>query len=73
MPEAESHHMPVALASMSAKLVRETLMGRFNRYWNARLPELKPTAGYRQDGWRWLNDAAAVLTGAEREGMIRRA
>lgn len=73
MPEAESHHMPVALASMTAKLVRETLMGRFNRYWNARLPELKPTAGYRQDGWRWLNDAATVLTGAEREGMIRRA
>lgn len=73
MPEAESFHMPVALASMTAKLVRETLMGRFNRYWNARLPELKPTAGYRQDGWRWLNDAAAVLTGAEREGMIRRA
>lgn len=73
MPEAESHHMPVALASMTAKLTRETLMGRFNRYWNARLPELKPTAGYRQDGWRWLNDAAAVLTGAEREGMIRRA
>ncbi len=73
MPEAESRHMPVALASMTAKLVRETLMGRFNRYWNARLPELKPTAGYRQDGWRWLNDAAAVLTGAEREGMIRRA
>lgn len=73
MPEAESHHMPVALASMMAKLTRETLMGRFNRYWNARLPELKPTAGYRQDGWRWLTDAAAVLTGAEREGMIRRA
>ncbi len=73
MPEAESFHMPVALASMSAKLTRETLMGRFNRYWNARLPELKPTAGYRQDGWRWLTDAAAVLTSAEREAMIRKA
>jgi len=72
MPEAESHHLPVALASMAAKLTRETLMGRFNRYWNARLPELKPTAGYRQDGWRWLTDVAAVLTGAEREAMIRK-
>lgn len=73
MPEAESHHLPVALASMTAKLARETLMARFNRYWNARLPELKPTAGYRQDGWRWLNDAAGILTPAEREAMIRRA
>ncbi|MBX3405435.1 MAG: hypothetical protein KF869_01620 [Phycisphaeraceae bacterium] len=73
MPEAESRHMPVALASMAAKLAREMLMARFNRYWQARMPELKPTAGYRQDGWRWLNDAAAVLTPAERQAMIRRA
>lgn len=73
MPEAESRHMPVALASMAAKLARETLMARFNRYWQARMPELKPTAGYRQDGWRWLNDAAAILTPAERQAMIRRA
>lgn len=73
MPEAESRHMPVALASMTAKLAREMLMARFNRYWQARMPELKPTAGYRQDGWRWLNDAAAILTPAERQAMIRRA
>lgn len=73
MPEAESRHMPVALASMAAKLSRELLMARFNRYWQARLPELKPTAGYRQDGWRWLNDAAAILTPAERQALIRRA
>ena len=73
MTESESAHMPVALASMIAKLARELLMARFNRYWCTRMPELKPTAGYRGDGQRWLADAAAVITGEERGLLIRRA
>jgi hypothetical protein len=73
MPEAESAHLPVALASMAAKLTRELLMARFNRYWQARMPELKPTAGYRQDGWRWLQELGSVASGEERKAMIRRA
>lgn len=73
MPEAESQHLPVALASMTAKLVRELFMARFNRYWCARVPELKPTAGYRQDGWRWLEDLGPLASEAERLAMIRRA
>ncbi len=71
--ESEQHHLPVAMASMIAKLTRETLMARFNRHWRARLPELKPTAGYRGDGWRWIEEAAPVLTEADRRAMIRRA
>lgn len=55
--EAEARHFPVALASMIAKLVRELAMMRFNRYWSGRMAELKPTAGYRNDAWRWLEDA----------------
>jgi hypothetical protein len=73
MPEAETAHLPVALASMLAKLTRESFMARLNRFWCERRPELKPTAGYRQDGWRWLEDLKDLLTDAEREGMIRRA
>lgn len=73
MPEAESAHLPVALASMTAKLVRETLMDRFNRTWCARMPELKPTAGYTQDARRWLNDAKDILDGPTRRQLIRRA
>ncbi len=34
----------------------ESLMGRFNAYWSAMLPELTPTAGYYSDGVRFLND-----------------
>ncbi|MFN0010157.1 MAG: hypothetical protein ACKVS8_00785 [Phycisphaerales bacterium] len=70
-PEAESACLPVALASMAAKLTRELLMARFNRHFAARLPELKPTAGYRQDAARWLHDAASVVSRSEREEMVR--
>lgn len=74
--EGETAQLPVALASMTAKLVRELAMMRFNRSWCARMaavgqPELKPTAGYREDGARWLRDAAPVLTEADRRALVR--
>ena len=71
MPEAESAHLPVALASMVAKLVRELAMMRFNRYWCGRVPELKPTAGYSTDARRWLTEMREVLAPAERAAMVR--
>jgi hypothetical protein len=51
--------MPVAIASMLSKYVREALMRRFNGYWQTLLPQLVPTAGYYNDGLRFLNDIAA--------------
>lgn len=72
-PEAEDAHLPVALASMIAKIVRELAMHRFNTFWQNKLPELKPTAGYRLDARRWLGDAAKLLTRQDREAMIRKA
>lgn len=71
MPEAEQAHLPVALASMVAKFVRELAMARFNRYWCARRPELKPTAGYGTDAARWLREAAAILSPSERAAIVR--
>lgn len=71
MPEAEDSHLPVALASMTAKLVRELAMARFNKYWCNRIPEIKPTAGYTQDARRWLEDAGPQVTQAERAAMVR--
>jgi hypothetical protein len=73
MPEAEGQHLPVALASMVAKLVRELAMMRFNRYWCGRMPELKPTAGYYGDAGRWLREIGTVLSNQEREALVRRA
>ncbi|MBY0308546.1 MAG: hypothetical protein K2Q09_07375 [Phycisphaerales bacterium] len=73
--DSESAHLPIALASMAAKLTRELLMARFNRYWCGRAAaaglELKPTAGYRGDAWRWLDEAKPVYTPQERQVLVR--
>lgn len=71
--EAEARHLPVALASMSAKLVRELLVARLNAYWTARCPEIKPTAGYALDGGRYLKDLAGVASRDELRSLRRNA
>jgi hypothetical protein len=53
--KAEAQCMPVAIASMLSKYLREALMGRFNAYWRTHLPDLAPTAGYHGDGNRFLD------------------
>jgi ribonuclease HII len=50
---AESAQMPVALASMLSKYLRELFMEMFNNWWQSRVPEVQPTAGYYQDGNRF--------------------
>jgi hypothetical protein len=45
--------LPVALASMVSKYLREAAMLAFNRFWCAHLPELRPTAGYPGDALRF--------------------
>lgn len=52
---------PVALASMTAKYVRELAMHAFNAFWSSRLAGLQPTAGYPSDALRWRRDAAAAI------------
>lgn len=70
-PEAEDAHLPVALASILAKLSRELAMGRLNRYFGARAADVRPTAGYRGDASRWLEDMARALTPEERRSLVR--
>lgn len=53
-------HLPVALASMVSKYVRELAMVLFNRFWTSRLPDLKPTAGYPADARRYRQEIAAI-------------
>jgi len=52
---------PVALASMTAKYVRELAMHAFNAFWCSRMPGLRPTAGYPSDAIRWRRDAATAI------------
>lgn len=58
---AEERHLPVALASMAAKYTREVSMRRLNAYFSERVPGLEPTAGYVEDGRRYLAEVKPVL------------
>ncbi len=58
---ADDRHLPVSLASMVSKYVRELLMDSMNDYFVTLNPALKPTAGYWQDGLRFLADLQAHL------------
>jgi len=53
VPRADQSDGLVALASMVSKAVRELWMDVFNAYWHARVPELRPTAGYPTDAARF--------------------
>jgi ribonuclease HII len=59
--DADRERLPVALASMVAKYIRELLMMEFNDWWRRHEPALKPTAGYRNDADRFLRDIAPIL------------
>ena len=60
-PHAEDTHLPVALASMIAKYVRDLMMLRMNRFFGSLLPELKPTAGYVTDARRYLDQIGPLM------------
>lgn len=70
---AEERHLPVALASMVAKYVREVHMASFNRFWTDRIPDLRPTAGYPQDAERFIRSIRPHLDemGIPAERVIR--
>ncbi len=53
-------HLPVALASMVSKYVRETAMDLFNGWWTKRLPNLRPTKGYPTDAARFRSEIAPL-------------
>lgn len=57
---------PVAVASMTAKYLRERAMEAFNDFWGARQPGLVATAGYPMDAARWRREAAPAI---ERAGI----
>lgn len=55
---------PTALASMTAKYLRERLMSSINHYWRQHVEDLRPTAGYPGDARRFrdkIESAAARL------------
>jgi hypothetical protein len=69
----EETHLPVALASMFAKYVRELFMLRFRAYWQKLAPKIRPTYGYLPDGNRFVEEIEPLLSrlGIKRESMVR--
>ncbi|MGB7582418.1 MAG: hypothetical protein WBL85_08240 [Sedimentisphaerales bacterium] len=53
---ADGKFMPVSLASMACKYLREVLVENINNYFLGFNPAIKPTAGYWQDGLRFIED-----------------
>lgn len=52
--KGDAVHLPIALASMCSKYIRELFMIIFNRYWRSINPDLRPTSGYQLDGRRYI-------------------
>ena len=71
--KSDEAHLPTSLASMIAKYTRELFMLRFNRYFGDEIAELKPTAGYVQDGRRFLQEIEPLIAqkGIKRELLVR--
>jgi len=70
---ADDRYLPVALASMVSKYLRELLMECMNEYFIALDGSLKPTAGYWQDGQRFVEDLRRRLphVALDTEKLIR--
>ena len=58
---ADGRFLPVSLASMASKYLRELLIGSINRYFAGFGADLKPTAGYWKDGLRFIEDIKTNL------------
>jgi hypothetical protein len=57
--KAEDASLPVGLASMISKYLRELFMRRLNRWFAERVPGIAPTAGYPVDAARFLKECEA--------------
>ena len=67
VPRADADDGLVALASIVSKAVREHWMDAFNAHWQARVPGLRPTAGYPVDAARFRR---AIETHCEARGLV---
>ncbi len=56
VPRADAADGLVALASIVSKTVREYWMDVFNAHWAARIPGIRPTAGYPNDSLRFRKE-----------------
>ena len=65
---ADQDALSVSWASVAAKFTRELFMARFNAWFGDHCPDVRPTAGYYEDGRRWLEDVGSFV---DRERLDR--
>jgi hypothetical protein len=72
--DCEAHCLPVALASMFCKYLRELHMSIFNGFWAQHVSSLRLTAGYFTDARRFLEEISAARRdlGVDDAALIRR-
>jgi len=58
---ADDKYLPVSLASMACKYIRELLVDNINKYFLAMNAQIKPTAGYWKDGSRFIADIKTYI------------
>ncbi|MGH7295847.1 MAG: hypothetical protein ACRELB_12970, partial [Polyangiaceae bacterium] len=73
LAEGDDKAFCVSLASCCAKYVREVFLRPLNSFFAARVPGLRPTAGYVQDARRFLGEvgAAWAALGMDESILIR--
>jgi hypothetical protein len=71
--ESEKYNLPVALASMTSKYLRELCMLRFQEFWRTHAPGVRPTFGYFGDGRRFLEEISPHFDrlNIEKESLVR--
>ncbi len=70
---ADDKYLLVGLASMFSKLIRELCMYHLNAYFTETYKDIRPTAGYWNDGQRFIKDLDLRLNGSklDRNMLIR--
>ena len=70
---ADERFLPVSLASMVSKYLRELLVANINRYFAGFHTDLRPTAGYWKDGLRFIEDLKTNIPHVEydHEQLVR--
>jgi len=63
--DADERFLPVSLASMVSKFLRELLIANINRYFAGFHTDLRPTAGYWKDGLRFIKDLKENIPNVE--------
>jgi ribonuclease HII len=71
--DGEDAEFTIALASIFCKYTRELCMKTLNTFWQEHIPGLRPTAGYPQDGRRFINEVTPLMNklNIKPESLIR--